>query len=418
MIGQKIFYFRKSNGLTQEQLAHGICSVPHLSKIENGHETPSTDILEHLCKRLAISISDIDNKADLESISTYLDEWYLLILSRDKEASVQMYPLIEKQMMHVQDPDLLIRHKLFTLRLKLLLRDLDEASSILLNFESFIKSLHSDLEYYYYMFRGLYEYMVADFFKALHSFTIAESTADRLRIKDPELYYLLALVNSKLHRTYFSINYANVALELYDESCNYLRSIDCQIILGININRTHNYLQAEKHLLNALQVSKTLKDNERISAIYHNLGFVFSTQDNHQKAIEYYSKSLDYDSDHEIKTRTYYSLAQSCLKVKDFKTVKRCIEKGNILAKKGDLKEYILHFTVLHYQINTDCDSQLEELLKNEAIPYFKEKQMWQKVADYGELLAEIYSKQFKYKSSCQYYSLVNESRNKIYKYI
>lgn len=415
MIGQKIFYFRKLNGLTQEQLAHGICSVPHLSKLENGHETPSTDIIEHLCKRLAIAIGDIDNKADLASISTYLDEWYLLIVSRDKEASAEKYPFIENKMMLIQDPDLLIKFNLFTLRFKLLLRDLDESSRILVKLDPFVKKMHADLEYYYYLFRGLYEYMVEDFFKALHSFTLAEKIADDLRIKDPELYYLLALVNSKLHRIYFSINYANVALKLYDDSCNYVRSIDCQIILGINVTRTHNHLQAEKHLLNALQVSKTLKDNERISIIYHNLGYVFSTQDNFQKAIEHLSKSLEYTSDNEKLTTTYYSLAQSCLKIKDFKTVKHCIENGMLLAKKVDLKEYILRFTVLHYQINTDCDSQLEELLKNEVIPYFEERQMWQKVANYAELLAELYSKQFKYKSSCQYYSLVNESRKKIY---
>lgn len=415
MIGQKIFYFRKLNGLTQEQLSHGICSVPHLSKIENGHETPSTDILEHLCKRLAISISDIDNKADLASISSYLDEWYLIILSRDKEASIQMYPLIKKKMRHIQDPDLLIRYKLFTLRFNLLLRNIDEASEILVKLDPFTKKMHSNLEYFYYLFKGLYEYIKEDFFKALHSFTIAEQIADRLRIKDPELYYLLALVNSKLHRIYFSINYANVALELYDGNCNYVRSIDCQIILGINIIRTHNYLQAEKHLLNALQVSKTLKDNERIRIIYHNLGFLSFTQDDHQKSIDYYSKSLNYGSDNIKKARTYYSLAESCLKIKDFKAVNRCIENGNILAKKSDLKEYILRFTVLHYQINTDCDSQLEEYLKNEAIPYFEGKKMWQQVAHYSEILAEIYSNQYKYKSSCQYYSLVNESRKKIY---
>jgi transcriptional regulator with XRE-family HTH domain len=415
MIGQKIFYFRKLKGLTQEQLAHGICSVPHLSKIENGHETPSTDTVEHLCKRLDISINDIDTKDDIESITRELNSWYTLITNRDKEAAIKQSSLIEKKMSLIQDPDLLIRYTLFSLRFELLLRNHDKSSDILIKLDPLVKKLHSDLEYYYYLFKGLYEYVKEDYFKALHSFTIAEKTADDLRIRDPELYYLLALVNSALNRIYFSINYANVALELYDENCNYVRSIDCQIILGININRTHNYLQAERHLLNALQVSKTLKDNERMSVIYHNLGFVAFTQDNHQKAIEYYSNSLEYVNNYEKKAKTYFSLAQSNLKIKDYKAVNHCIENGTILAKKVDLKEYILRFTILHYQINSGCETQLEEILKNEAIPYFEEKQMWQMVADYGEILAEILSKQYKYKSSCQYYSLVNESRKKIY---
>ena len=36
-IGEKIYYHRKKRGLAQKEVAHGICSVPYLRKIENNN---------------------------------------------------------------------------------------------------------------------------------------------------------------------------------------------------------------------------------------------------------------------------------------------------------------------------------------------------------------------------------------------
>ena len=54
-LGETIYSLRHSKGLTQEQLAEGICSPVSLSRIENGRQMPSKVILDALLSRLGAS---------------------------------------------------------------------------------------------------------------------------------------------------------------------------------------------------------------------------------------------------------------------------------------------------------------------------------------------------------------------------
>ncbi|WP_096437998.1 helix-turn-helix transcriptional regulator [Alteribacter populi] len=420
MLGQKIFYFRKLRGLTQDQLAQGICSVPHLSKIENDHETPSADMLEHLCKRLDISIKEIDVQGEITSITQELDNWYTLICNRDKKEAKRLFTKLKKQITSIQDPQVLLKYRIFTLGYQLLIRKMAEAKNQIDELEPFSKKLDSSLAYYYNLFYGLYYCLGEDYLEALYLYKQAEHVRDSLGIEDPEIYYHLALVNMNLHRTYYSINYAEKAAKIYVKSCNYLRSIDCEILLGVNLTRINNFCEAEKHLLNALEASTQLNNKDHISTIYHNLGYLFLMQDQYQKANNYFKKTTEYAKPerYEDNVRTYLCLARTCYKLHDFDHTEHWIEVGLSIAEKYKLEEFLIHFNVLKGQVNNDMSQEFETLLKNKAIPYFEEKQLWFNVAKYAEILAEYYTKKSKYKSSSYYYSLVNESRGKIYEYI
>ena len=55
---------REDLGLTQEDLADGICSVPTLSRIENGERIPTKNIYERLLQRLGYSGNNFDIYTD------------------------------------------------------------------------------------------------------------------------------------------------------------------------------------------------------------------------------------------------------------------------------------------------------------------------------------------------------------------
>ena len=55
---------REELGLTQEDLADGICSVPTLSRIENGERIPTKNHLEMLLQRLGYSAMSLDYYTD------------------------------------------------------------------------------------------------------------------------------------------------------------------------------------------------------------------------------------------------------------------------------------------------------------------------------------------------------------------
>ena len=52
-LGETIYHLRKKSGLTQEELADGICSPVSISRIENGKQMPSGKVLEQLLTHLA-----------------------------------------------------------------------------------------------------------------------------------------------------------------------------------------------------------------------------------------------------------------------------------------------------------------------------------------------------------------------------
>lgn len=62
---------REELGLTQEDLADGVCSVPTLSRIENGERIPTNNHMEMLMQRLGYSAMSIDYFADRNSFQLH-----------------------------------------------------------------------------------------------------------------------------------------------------------------------------------------------------------------------------------------------------------------------------------------------------------------------------------------------------------
>lgn len=81
-IGMLIKSKRKELDWSQESLAHGICAVSYLSKIEKGQITPSYEIEELLLKRLNINFN---KELDKESLNLTNKLYDLLFTGRFKE---------------------------------------------------------------------------------------------------------------------------------------------------------------------------------------------------------------------------------------------------------------------------------------------------------------------------------------------
>lgn len=56
-IGNEIKQIRKEKKMTQKELCDGICSQAEISKIENGRNSPTIDLLQQIAKRLRIPLS-------------------------------------------------------------------------------------------------------------------------------------------------------------------------------------------------------------------------------------------------------------------------------------------------------------------------------------------------------------------------
>ena len=57
ILGEKIRHYRKLRGISQSELADGICTQATVSLIEKKDKIPSMEILVRICERLGITMN-------------------------------------------------------------------------------------------------------------------------------------------------------------------------------------------------------------------------------------------------------------------------------------------------------------------------------------------------------------------------
>lgn len=417
MVGQRIRSYRKTKGLTQEELAQGICSVSYLSKIEKGDAKSSEEVINMLCERLGISPEDVDESKILEM----LNEWNVLMTDRRFEEAEDKYPLIVKQMIGVSDPSLRLRFELFHSRYFMVLEPplLEETKLKLDSITELFDHLSNDLKFYYYMFWGMYYNFIKKYKEALKYLHQAEKQFNQTsNIKDSEaavIYYLLALTYNYLMRITSVTTYSYKALTIFDREYNYSRSADCQILLGISYRRAKHYELAESHLMQALKYSTTFKDNTLSGIIYHNLGYIACCEMDHLKAIDKLEKSLVFKESQNPAhiANTIYLLAMEHYELGKYDKARDLIQMG--LRYIDEKHEIYYHLIIVRYKINKINNDEFVQYLRKTAIPFFEQKGIWEYVATYSELLADIYFEQSHYKKASEYYRVANNARKNIY---
>lgn len=411
---QRIRYYRQRKNLTQEQLAHGICSVSYLSKYENGAPA-SEEIVKLLCERLNISYQENDSEDAIREVKDLLDEWYIEIQKRNLKSSGALEEEIKKKIADIESPELSLTYDLFRMRYLLLCERFDEVRDLKEKTWQLKDHFTDELYYYYLNFSGIYFFGLNDFRKSLEYLKQAEKEAERISLGDTsmaELYYQLALLNTHLFLVSSAMNYTYKALPIFDEHYNLERCADCHILLGISNRRIRNYEQSVYHYENALKLAKSTNNKQIVAVIYHNLGYVSASQGNSDKAIEYYKKCLNIDSSY---IRSIYLIAKEYYKLDKLSEAKKWIEKGFKITDGNPQKEYTYHFKILKYQIDKTFNEEYETFLKDDAIPFFENKMQGEYVAEYTEYLGDYYFNKHQYKNAAKSYQLAIQARKEIY---
>ncbi|EON3082420.1 helix-turn-helix domain-containing protein [Enterococcus faecium] len=99
--------YRKKKGLTQVQLAEGICEQATVSNIENKNMSPGINILSALCKKLNVEISDILVETEEDKIRKKLSEIQSLNAVSKYKKSYEILQTIDQK--KVSNSDLLIQ---------------------------------------------------------------------------------------------------------------------------------------------------------------------------------------------------------------------------------------------------------------------------------------------------------------------
>ncbi|WP_125708006.1 helix-turn-helix transcriptional regulator [Companilactobacillus zhongbaensis] len=210
ILGEKIRHYRKLRGISQSELADGICTQATVSLIEKKDKIPSMEILVRICERLCITMN-------------------LVIVNDDS----QIYSIISeiKKLFYQDDYDSIVAK-------------LDKLKDININNKQEIKLIH--------FFSGLVEYEVEkNYDKAIFDF----NRAMNVNIVSVDMYDIL--INIYTAKAYVNKGSDDEAKVYYDQSKDLIKS-------SVEKINDENYRDSILIYANMAQLALELGDNESV----------------------------------------------------------------------------------------------------------------------------------------------------------
>ncbi|MFS1511010.1 helix-turn-helix domain-containing protein [Chengkuizengella sp. SCS-71B] len=407
-LGERIYYNRIRKGMTQKELAAGVCSIPYLSKIENQNTEASDEIISLLFKKLDIQYSMNDEEFESKTLDL-INEWYEAIRSRNVEQIEKTYEQCKLDIVSITNPTTIIQYKLVHIRHYLYKQELNQCVKLIDELDDVEKLLSDHQLYMFYHLKGVYFYFKNDLNRALELLIKSHQISKKIQSleKDPNVYYTLSLAHSRLFHIYDAIYYADLALDYYQSDFDYERMIDTRSILIINYIRLNQFEDAKANLNSSLRFAEKLNDQKRLGSIYHNFGYLYYEKNEDRKALEYYYKSLEYKSEKtELYCNTIVYIIKAYINLNEEYKIKQWLNKGLELAiqNKWKLTEHKLRSIAGMKDIR---QRHSRDYLENEAVEYFT-------INYTRDMLIEIYTKLGEYYYDCGKYKKSSDFYKKI----
>jgi HTH-type transcriptional regulator, quorum sensing regulator NprR len=415
--GEKIRYFRKTQNISQQELADGICSVSYLSKIENGQAVASEEIIMFLSNRLGKEIGNEDFRGD---ITEKIKEWFYFIITKQYEKAKERFQELSKE--QITDVDIQIYYK----SMETLFHLINDYQSTIINKNiKYLQSIEEVIKnrnlLYFNLVQGVYNYNNKNYNDSYTYLKKVEHQISEIQIQQCEkgyIYYLLGLVSSRLWKNMISLDYTRTALKVFEELYEFKRSADCRILMGIIYQRIESYKEAVKHLELAESVANAFDDNHLRGIVYQNLGYIEAKKGNSEGAINLYQKTLTYKQDQPASRQvsTIYTLIEEYFKQGNTAEGINLVEKGLKLVRGNQsLLEYEYHYRFYYHAFYYGIDHENTiEFLTEEVIPYFESKKKWVHLSELTQIVANYYEKNLKYKAANDYLHLTITALEKI----
>ena len=289
-IGKVIYYHRRKQNKTQEQLCQGICSVTHLSKIENNVKEANQKTLQLLCERLQISIEEENKKSEL--VRHKLDLFYETMERLHQEKAAILYKELLEYKEYVHCTDMIYLYELYMLRYYLLLHDFSAFEESSRGIHNYISKFSPFEEYVWDLLQAIYYGKKEQFPQALLFLSRIENKAEEYLAKISEYLYFRSALHGHLCHYSLSIHYAYKALQVFQQTNNLVRLVHVKMILAVNFIHIGEFDKGKELLVHILSDAEMLQDTETKALSLHNLGFLYYRKGNIEESLDYYSQAL------------------------------------------------------------------------------------------------------------------------------
>ncbi|MBW9158574.1 helix-turn-helix domain-containing protein [Clostridium tagluense] len=277
-----IKYNRIKEGISQEALAHGICSTSHLSYFENGKKKLRSELIEALLKKL--KITNITGTKDIGLIRQKFHILMFQVESFDYESSEITYNELCTLESLLRNSPYNIEFNIYSLMYNILVerKSYNELKVSINILDKVYSSLHQDLQYIYMLITGrfIYEYM-----NQTEGIRRLEKACE---IKEtPWINYRLGVAYCLNWQHLKGVIYLEKALNSYSLSGRYMNSLQCHSFLGSSYIFLKMYEQAEFHLTSVANGSDYFTIDKNIFTVYTNLAKLYLDMGKYDKCIEY-----------------------------------------------------------------------------------------------------------------------------------
>ncbi|MBP0724624.1 helix-turn-helix transcriptional regulator [Bacillus sp. RG28] len=283
--GKIIKYYREKYKLTQEQLGKDICSVTHISKIERLQTVYSTETITLLSGRLGINIEQEAQK--LFNIKHRLTQWYDAIIMELYEEIDRINEELE-QVELIEISEYKYMYQLLRVRYLLFHKKLTEAYKIIKQ----IQKIETKLSPYE---KNLLKHVLGIYYIAKQDYHAAIQILKEIQIENyinPEYYYHLAVAYHTIQSPVLAYYYAEKSHQFFKTTNNYLRVIDAEMLMIIQVKDDTNDDEIINRYKNLIKSCELCSAPDRKAKVLHNLGFEYYRRKNFVQAITHYKESM------------------------------------------------------------------------------------------------------------------------------
>lgn len=242
-IGSVIKYYRTKYQLTQAQLADGICSISHLSKIESNTYVPHESTIEALMAKMGVQWEKEMHRH--KRLERQIGEFIDCSLFYDLEHMRKQYKQLEKENDYIQSSELVNQYELYKFRFYIYENDHVQAEQQKELIDRMKGSFTAPEKWLHQFFLSIYYTMLNKTEKALGFLEQLEQGIQSIPQKfEGEYYYQKARLLILFDRFELSAYYAEMAVQYYQLHHNYIRLLHAQLLLAINYTRRNLLVQA------------------------------------------------------------------------------------------------------------------------------------------------------------------------------
>ncbi|MCY8413418.1 tetratricopeptide repeat protein [Bacillus spizizenii] len=364
-------------------------------------------------------------KIPYDLVTKKLNAWYTAIKNDRVEQAENIKQEVEMELKSMEEnQDALLYYQLLEFRHEIMLsymesKRIDNLTSTYETIKEIVEQeqLTGMLEYYFYFFKGMYEFRRKELTTAISAYRVAETKLSEVEdeIEKAEFFFKVSYVYYYMKQTYFSMNYANRALNIFKDYDEYaVQTIRCQFIVAGNYIDSMEFEKALNVFFNSLDVAKSINSDHLIGMSHINIGICFDELKQYEDAATHLEISLKYleKKNNLFLPKALFILTHVKAKQNDLKASLTYFKKGRFYSKINKDLEYDAKFKILEGLYFSNGEYQLIE----DAFAYLESKKMFADVENYAIDVGDFFHERGKLLLSNEYYRMSIEARRKIKK--